>query len=147
TAGDVWQYEYDALGNRTASIHNGQRTDYVVDPTGMGDVVAEYVAGGTQATHFTYGIGLVSQVDASNAASYYDFDAVGSTSGLTGGAGTYLNEYSYTPFGEVLTKTEGVANDFQFVGQWGVMAEGHGLSYMRARFYDPTTGRFTSLDP
>ncbi len=33
SAGDVWQYIYDALGNRVASIHNGQRTDFLVDPT------------------------------------------------------------------------------------------------------------------
>ncbi|MGO9370469.1 MAG: RHS repeat-associated core domain-containing protein [Syntrophobacteraceae bacterium] len=35
---------------------------------------------------------------------------------------------------------------FKFVGQYGVMAEPNGLYYMRARYYDPSVGRFTSED-
>ena len=36
---------------------------------------------------------------------------------------------------------------FKFVGQFGVMAESYGLYYMRARYYDPSVGRFISEDP
>jgi len=38
-------------------------------------------------TKFTYGLGLVSQVNASGASSYYDFDGSGNTVGITGAAG------------------------------------------------------------
>jgi RHS repeat-associated protein len=34
-----------------------------------------------------------------------------------------------------------------YVGQYGVMDEGNGLLYMRARYYDPDLGRFVSKDP
>jgi RHS repeat-associated protein len=39
------------------------------------------------------------------------------------------------------------ANPFRFVGGWGVIDEGNGLSYMRARYYDQSFGRFISQDP
>ncbi len=40
--GGTWSYEYDAVGNRISSTHNGQKTEFLVDPTGFGDVEAEY---------------------------------------------------------------------------------------------------------
>ncbi|HBL13233.1 MAG TPA: hypothetical protein DD379_17910, partial [Cyanobacteria bacterium UBA11162] len=142
-----WTYEYDALGNRIASTHNGQRTEYVLDPTGLGDVVGEYNGTGSLIARYTQGLGLVSRVDGTNSATYYDFDALGSTVGLTGTNGNYLNRYSYLPFGEDLTKVEAVDNPFEYVGQWGVMDEGNGLDFMRARYYTPGEGRFLNTDP
>jgi len=146
SAEGTWTYEYDALGNRIATIHNGQRTEYIVDPTGLGDVIGEYDGTGSLIANYTHGLGLVSRFDGSNE-SYYDADAIGSIVGLTGNSGSYLNQYSYLPFGEDLSKTETVSNSFEYVGQFGVMDEGNGLDFMRARYYDANTGRFTSPDP
>ncbi len=142
-----WSYEYDALGNRIASILNGQRTEYLLDPTGLGDVVGEYGGNGNIIARYTHGLGLVSRVDGTNAASYYDADAIGSIVGLTGADGDYLNQYSYLPFGESLSTVEAVSNPFEYVGQWGVMREGNSLDFMRARYYDSSTGKFSSPDP
>jgi RHS repeat-associated protein len=142
----TWEYKYDALGNRIATSQNGSRTDYLLDPTGLGDVVGEY-NGANKVASYTHGLGLVSRVDGSNTASFYDADAVGSIAGLSGTSGNYLNSYSYLPFGESLTKTEAVANPFEFVGQYGVMNESNGLDFMRARFYTSGEGRFISTDP
>jgi len=143
---DTWTYEYDALGNRTASIKNGQRTEYLLDPTGLGDVVGEY-SGTTLVARYTHGLGLASRTDGTNATSYYDTDAIGSVVGLSNAAGSYVNKYSYLPFGEDLSKTETVANPFEYVGELGVMDEGNGLDFMRARYYEPGTGKFLSADP
>lgn len=145
--GVVWQYEYDALGNRIASIRNGQRTDFLIDLIGWGDVVAEYGLDGNLSAHYTNGIGLVSRVDASNVAAYYDYDALGSTVGMSGADGSYVNRYSYLPFGENLAKTETIPNTFEYAGRWEVSSEGNGLDYMRARYYDPSTAKFNSIDP
>ncbi len=141
----TWRYEYDALGNRIASIKDGQRKEYLLDPTGLGDVVAEYSSG--IVARYTHGLGLVSRVDGSNTSSFYDTDAIGSVVGLSGSSGNYLNSYSYLPFGEDLTKNETIANPFEYVGQYGVMDEGNGLDFMRARFYTPSEGRFMNPDP
>ena len=140
-------YEYDALGNRVATVYNGQRTEYVTDPFGLGNVVGEYNAAGNPIASYTYGLGLVQRTSTSDGAAYYDSDAIGSTVGLSGGTGSYVDRYSYSPFGEQLSKTESVANPFEYVGQWGVINESNGLNFMRARFYDNKDGRFVTRDP
>jgi RHS repeat-associated protein len=143
---NITQYEYDVFGNRSATIYNGTRTEYLVDPSGLGDVVSEYDGSGGLVASYTHGLGLVSR-NASGASAYYDFDAIGSTSELTGNNGAVLNRYSYRPFGEDFYEVETVSNSFEYVGQFGVTEEQNGLDYMRARFYDPNMGRFSSIDP
>jgi RHS repeat-associated protein len=145
--GATWAYQYDALGNRSASVHNGEETVYLVDPFGLGDVVAEHNGNGGLIAHYTHGLGLVRRTDNGDVPAYYDFDALGSTVGLTGPAGAYLNRYSYLPHGEALASVGAIANPFAFAGAFGVMRETHGLDFMRARFYSPTQGRFTTPDP
>ncbi|WP_301337673.1 RHS repeat-associated core domain-containing protein, partial [Microcystis aeruginosa] len=108
--------------------------------------MGEYGDTGSPIARYIHGIGLVGQANGENY-NYYDTDAIGSVVGLSGATGSYLNRYSYLPFGEDLTKVEAIANPFEYVGQWGVMNEGNGLDFMRARFYDDKLGRFTSPDP
>ena len=143
--GTIYEYTYDAFGNRVAVSVDGVVTEYVIDPTGLGNVVGQYdgTTGAWQAG-YTHGFGLVNQTTAAGT-HYYDFDALGSTAALTDALGTVVNTYAYLPFGGELDWTEAVANDFQFVGQWGVMNEGNGLEFMRARFYDAGAGRFHLL--
>lgn len=142
----IWSYEIDALGLRSAATHDGIRTDYLIDPVSLGDVVAEYSAGGLIA-HYTHGLGLVSRTASNGSTAYYDFDATGNTSGLTNAAGSYVNRYTYLPFGETTVLAAAVSNAFTFVGEFGVMKAGGGLDFMRARYYDAAIGGFTSDDP
>ena len=65
---------------------------------------------------------------------------------MTDGTGQIVNEYSYGPHGERLNMVEGTLNPFGYVGRYGVMEEGNGLKFMRARYYDDTTGRFLNKD-
>ena len=123
------------------------QTNYLVDPAGLGDVVSEYTSAGSLIAHFTYGIGLVSQVDSNNSAVYYDFDVTGSTTGITGTAGNYINSYSYLPFGTIATENVTIASPFTFVGQAGMLSVSNGTIAARYRDYLPTLGRFTSPDP
>ncbi len=137
-------YEYDALGNRAAVVRNGVRTEYLTDLVGLGNIVGEYQ--GATRTNYVHGDGLVSQVTAGSAA-YYDFDALGSTAGLTGAAGTYVNRYGYLPFGETTVLASARHNPFTYHGEGGVLDEGGGRFHMRARFYDTRAGQFLSDDP
>jgi RHS repeat-associated protein len=61
--------------------------------------------------------------------------------------GSLVNRYSYSPFGIELLRLSSSASPFAYVGAYGVMTEPSGLLYMRARYYDPDTGRFLSEDP
>ena len=143
----TWEYVYDALGNRVATIENGERTDYLLDPTGLVDVVAEYDAAGSLAAQYTHGLGLVSMMDGGGDPSYYAFDALGSTSTLTDDDGDLLNAYVFDPYGVSLFDQESLTNSFGYVGQYGVMEDAEDLVFMRARFYDSNLGRFVAEDP
>ena len=142
-----FSYSYDALGYQISSTANGQTTNNLIDPFGLGNVAAQFDSSGNLIAHYTYGLGLVSQVSASAFSYYYDYNLQGSTVGITNAAGKYVNQYSYDPFGQVTTISAGIANPFAFVGQDGASSDGNGLEYMRARYFDPSTGQFVSNDP
>jgi RHS repeat-associated protein len=145
-AAGTFTYEYDALGDEIAETVNGVRHEFLVDPTGLGTVLGEYDAQGDVIANFAYGLGLIGQFNGSTSY-YYDFDALGSTAGVTNGAGAYVDQYAYLPFGETTVVRESVANPYRYVGQFGVQDRGNGLFNMRMRDYDPSLGRFVSDDP
>jgi RHS repeat-associated protein len=144
-------YVRDALGHLVSQTLNGTTTNYQVDPTG--NTVAEFNGSGTYnnsgglTAHYTYGLGLVSQVPAAGAARYYDFNMLGSTLGITDASGKYVDRFAYLPFGQQLTIAAPVANPFTYVGQAGVMNDDAGLYLTKSRAYDADLGRFTSRDP
>jgi RHS repeat-associated protein len=70
---------------------------------------------------------------------------LGSTRALTDGAGTVTATYAYDAFGALRASTGTGATEFRFAGQQDDAAFGY--QYLRARYYDPTTGRFISKDP
>lgn len=145
-------YFYDPLGNRVSQTVNSVTTNFQIDPAGLGNVVAAFTGSGVYnnsglLAHYTYGIGLVSQVSTSGSAAYYDFNLIGSTVGITNSAGSYLNKYSYLPFGQTSVITAGLTNPFTYVGQFGVRQDASNEFAMGAREYTPGTGQFLSNDP
>jgi len=93
------------------------------------------------------GVGLVAKTTSDNQY-YYHYDGLGSTIAITDSDGEVVNSYAYSPEGLVgVGVPETIPNPFQYVGYFGVMAEGNGLYFMRARYYDPETGRFINKDP
>lgn len=71
----------------------------------------------------------------------------GNTVAITDSSENVVNSYDYSPFGMILSESEGFAQPFKYVGKLGVMSEANGFYYMRARYYDPQVGRFISEDP
>lgn len=140
-------YEYDAFGNRSAMVDNGVRTEFLVDPFGIGNVVAEYDSLGARIASYAYGLGLVSRTDSGGDLAFYDMDATGNIVGLTDNGGSLANSYIYTPFGDELYESETILNSFEFNGAFGVVEDADNLLYMRARNYDVELGRFLSEDP
>jgi RHS repeat-associated protein len=147
TPTDTITYAYDAVGDRISSTDNGVTTDYLVNPTNDQSVVGTFSSGGAVIDQYAYGIGLTDAVDASGAASFYDFDATGNTADVTGVSGTVSSSYTYLPFGQILSSTGSGSNLFTYGGEYGVQNAAGGLYFMQARSYDPVTGRFTQRDP
>lgn len=142
-----WNYAYDAVGNRTVSELNGARTHYVTDPTGLGNIVAEYDGTGALMARYDHGLGLLSRTDAASQMAYHAFDGNGNTLQLVTTAGVVANDYAYMPFGSLLRRTETTPNRFGLTGQFGVLKAENGLDFMRARAFDSVLGRFLSFDP
>ena len=144
---DLISYEYDSLGHLRSATRNGVRTEYLIDPLGLGDVVGEYNSTGQLVAHYNHGFGLANRVDATGDANYYSYDLIGNTDQVLGSAGQIINSYAYLPYGELLNTTGAAPNPFTFGGRFGVMYETDGLYFMRQRFYDANIGRFVSADP
>ena len=66
-----------------------------------------------------------------------------STVALTDSNGNSDVQYSYGPYGS-LSVTGSTTNSYDYTGR---ESDGLGLHYYRARYYNPTTGRFISEDP
>lgn len=140
------RYTYDGDGKRLARTSNGQTTRYVQDPTGgdLYSLLAESNSANQVQYYYIYGEGLVSQVNGTSH-KYYHYDQSGNTLALTDDDGNVTDKYAYEPFGS--TTVEGTShNPFRFVGAYGVMDDGNGLHYMRARYYNTEARRFMSLD-
>lgn len=142
-------YVYDGAGNRREATRNGVVTKYVLDILGMSNVLMETNSSGTAENYYIYGLGLVSRIQPNNATHYYVYDYRGSTVAMVD-ATTIANvthKYQYDDFGNLLQVEESDYNPFRYVGKYGVMYENEELHFMRARYYDPTIGRFLSEDP
>jgi RHS repeat-associated protein len=64
---------------------------------------------------------------------------------LTNSSGSLANTYAYDSFGNLTASTGTVSNPFEYTGR--EFDPETGLYYYRARYYDPSAGRFISEDP
>ena len=140
-------FAYDDLDLMTQTAANGVVTDYLNDPFGVNAPLIEYQAGAVVARNI-YAGGLLARTNAAGESRrFYDFDALGSTAGVSDATAGYINSYAFDPFGNVLARTESLANPFEFVGRFGVTQQQGDFSRMSARLYGAGTSRFTSIDP
>ncbi len=118
-------------GERIDAIMNGSQfqADYM-----RGSVVDEVVNG------FQY--------DPSGNWTNYTFhhDMLQSVVGLSSHDGSILQTVSYDPFGSIITNI-GVGSNNSLLYTGREQDPDSGLYYYRARYYDPSIGRFTSEDP
>lgn len=139
---------YDGAGNRREKTINGTNTRYVLSILGMSQVLMETNSSNTPQNYYVYGpTGLLYRVKNTGVYHYYHYDYRGSTTAMTNDAQQITHSYSYDPYGNNIVSKEADPNPFRYVGQHGVMYESPNLTFMRARYYDPTTGRFLSEDP
>jgi len=148
--------KYDAFGNRvskavtTAGVTT--TTQYLVDnlnPTGYAQVLDELtgpIGSAAVSRTYTYGLQRISQVQITgNVLSYYQYDGGGSVRQLTNSVGQVTDSYEYDAFGNSFTKTGTTPNNYLYRGEQ--YDSDLGLYYLRARYYNPATGRFLSRDP
>jgi RHS repeat-associated protein len=145
---------YDGDGNRVSKTVNGVTTQYLVDdlnPTGYAQVVEE-VVNGAVTRQYTYGLQRINENlspavtgNSTWTPSFYVYDGGGSVRQLTNSSGVVTDEYEYDAFGNSFTKTGTTPNNYLYRGEQ--FDNDLALYYLRARYYNPATGRFLSRDP
>jgi len=84
----------------------------------------------------------------SGTTSFYLFDGLGSTTQLANSTGSATDSYLYDSFGNILLASGTTTNWFRYIGQLGYYYDiDLAKYYIRARTYDPASGRFLSRDP
>lgn len=136
-------YRYDALGRRIEKNVSGVVTRYVYD---VARILEEYNGSNVFLTRYVYGPGIDEPLLMGRGfRQYYMTDGLGSTMEFTGTAGETFQTYVYDSFGNIVSQTGTIINPFTYTGR--EYDPESGLYYYRARYYDPTIGRFLSEDP
>jgi RHS repeat-associated protein len=136
-------YSYDAQGIRTSSTVNGVTTTYLLDKNLPYAQVLEERVGGALTVSYVYGNDLISQERGSQT-SYYLVDGLGSTTALTNAQGGLTDSYTYLAFGQLELQSGSTENSYRFAGEQ--YDAGLGDYYLRDRYYDAESGRFTRRD-
>lgn len=143
-AGNVSEYRYDDGGNRVRATINGVITNYLVDVNrNLPEVLEERNSLGGLIASFVHGDDLISQERGGNA-SYYHYDGQMSTRLLTNAAGQATDTYAYDAFGLLLDRTGTTDNAYLYTGEQ--FDASLGFYYLRARYLNPSTGRFITAD-
>jgi len=133
-------FAYDPLGRRVSKTFMSTATSFLYDGV---NPVQELSGATVTANMLTGGVDdYFMRTDQTGTYSYLT-DALGSTAALTDSTGAEQTTYSYGPYG-ALSVTGTNSNDYTYTGR---ESDGLGIDYYRARYYNPTTGRFLSEDP
>lgn len=141
--GSTATYTYNADGIRNSKTEAGITTKYVVDSNRDYSQVLEEVENNLTAVQYTYGHDLINQ-QREGTTSFYHYDGLGSTRALSDSSGALIDSYNYEAFGEIQNQTGSTDNDYLFIGEQ--FDRGLNQYYLRARYYDQNTGRFTQMD-
>lgn len=135
-------YQYNGDGVRLGKTVNGAATAYLQDIAGGLPVVIREVTNNINIDYLN-GMDQIALSDA-NGWIYYHTDGLGSSRALTNNLGVVTDSYSYDAFGSSRTHAGTSLQNFTYTGEQ-VDPEA-GLVYLRARYYDPETGRFINKD-
>jgi len=127
--GITTRYYYD---DRAKIVAEGK-----VEANGSVTITASYI-------HDDFGKLLASHVSGQSGLLYYVSNGHGDITEIRDAQGNVLNQYTYDIWGNSLYQMERVPNIFRYSGEY--WDETTNLQYLRARWYDPSIGRFINED-
>jgi len=150
----VVAYTYDGDGKRASrQVTGGGGSNYalthVYDVARPLPVLLQDQASGTKAPpsrRYVWGATGQAYGASGSGVLVYQTDGLGSVRALTDGTGTIVQTYRTDAFGNPdTTYTQGtVTQRFQYAGE---ERDEDGIIFLRARYYNPSIGRFMSRDP
>jgi RHS repeat-associated protein len=143
----IW---YDGDGNRVKKTVGTTATFFLIDDrnlSGYVQVLEEWTASGG-ATNlsrvFNYGLQLISQRQPAVSTNYFIFDGHGSTRILTDNAGNVANAFTFDAYGTLIASNAAPQTVYLYSGEQ--FDPDLGFYYLRARYINPGTGRFWTMD-
>jgi RHS repeat-associated protein len=144
SGGVVGQFSYDALGRRTRKSTNATVKQFLYDGP---NIIQELSAGATPpvTASILTGLGIDEAFGRAKGTvkTEYLSDRLGSTIALSDANANSATTYSYEPYGRATQAGAPDDNGRAFTGRED---DGTSFLYYRARYYDPTGGRFLSED-
>jgi RHS repeat-associated protein len=136
--------KYDPFGRRIYKNAPAGTTIYVYDGNNS---IEELSGTGALQERYTYGPGIDEPLVGQRQPKifYYEADGLGSITSLTDPTGAVAATYTYDSFGFLTNSTGSATNWFRYTARQ--FDSDTALYNYRARYYDPTTGRFLSEDP
>ena len=137
----VWYYAYLPNGLRYRKHKNNYNNSdwFVWDRNG--NIIAEMNNNKEYTNKYVRGNKLISKNDNE----YYSYDGHGSVVNISNESGKSIKSYDYDAFGVELNKDANDTNLFRYCGeQYDNETDS---IYLRARYYSPSLGRFTTEDP
>jgi len=143
--GAISSYAYGPDGLRTQKTVGGEETRYFYE---NGQLLLEVNGDGRITGKTVRGHRLIARETLLDTYGFLQ-DGHGDVTALVSPAGEIVLDYTYDPFGNETTAQTAYAaawdNPFRYCGEyWDAETETY---YLRARQYDPATGRFLSEDP
>jgi RHS repeat-associated protein len=142
--GGTLTFKYDPFGHRIYKQSPNATNIFLYDSDNLvqtvnstGGLVAHYAQ--------TMNIDEPLAMQRGTTTDYYEADGLGSLTSLTDTTGALAQTYTYDSFGNTTASTGTLRNPFQYAGR--EFDSETGLYYYRARYYDPSSGRFLSEDP
>ena len=140
-------YAYNVDGLRYEKTVDGQTINHVWD--GNKQIIADVIDNQFyEAACYIRGTNLVAKYNYKNGDkteyTYYTQNAHGDVVNLTNANGEVTKTYKYDAFGVEKDIDENDANAFRYCGEYYDVESG--TIYLRARYYDPSIGRFISRD-
>jgi RHS repeat-associated protein len=139
TGASTASYRYDGDGLRNTKTVGSVTTTFSWGSGQLPDLLAD------SSWNYVYGPGgmPLEQINTSSTLWYFH-DQLGSTRALIDSAGHIAGTYAYTEYG-VATHVGTAQTPLQYTGQYSDAETG--FVYLRARFYDPATAQFLTVDP
>ena len=139
--GNSLESQYDGEYLRAGTVENGKVLRFAYY---KGELLAELDAEQGLRGRYVPGYGTAAWwSQGSEGYSFYHLDEQNSTAYITGQMRNVVNRYQYDAFGQV-SSAEGFSNRILYTGQQYDKVSGQ--YYLRARFYDPSVGRFLQED-
>jgi RHS repeat-associated protein len=174
--GDNWTYSWDYRNRLTGAVEHNSGGSVLMQGTytydslnrriGVDETVggvnsktwtvydgqnpyADFNGSGTLQQRYLYGPAvdeILARTSSGGTSAWYLTDKLGSVHDLVNTSGTVIDHLAFDTYGNTLSESSPTNGDrFKFAAREYDSATG--LYFNRARYYDPTTGRFISQDP